>query len=186
MALGKLTKVCKREGCDSVFESRSSSNKVYCSNECRYLFNQVGLRVGDNKGAHGLTNINEDTLEATCKSCGNVRIRKRTNHGKYGTTITWRCYTRELQLSRARRYSLSPEDFDDLLTNQDNNCKICSIGIRDNPHIDHDHDTGKVRGLLCGNCNTGIGLLKEDVNILLSAIDYLLSSRKEAGNNEPL
>ena len=40
-------------------------------------------------------------------------------------------------------------------------------------HIDHDHKTGKVRGLLCHGCNTAIGLMKDDVNILTKAIEYL-------------
>lgn len=40
-------------------------------------------------------------------------------------------------------------------------------------HIDHDHETGAIRGLLCGTCNVGIGMLKHDTQLLLSAIKYL-------------
>jgi hypothetical protein len=47
------------------------------------------------------------------------------------------------------------------------------------PHADHDHITGKYRGTLCHNCNTGIGLLKEDIGILNRAIEYLSKTSKE-------
>lgn len=41
--------------------------------------------------------------------------------------------------------------------------------------MDHDHKTGKVRGLLCTPCNTGIGMLQDDPEIVKKALDYLLS-----------
>ena len=43
--------------------------------------------------------------------------------------------------------------------------------------VDHCHTTGKVRGLLCQSCNTGIGLLKEDTKLFMAAIEYLEKSR---------
>lgn len=57
-------------------------------------------------------------------------------------------------------------------------CQICScdlteLNIRD-VHLDHDHKTGKIRGLLCFQCNTGLGHFKDDVDRLQKAIDYLL------------
>ena len=44
--------------------------------------------------------------------------------------------------------------------------------------IDHDHKTGKIRGLLCQNCNVSIGKFKEDINIMQKAIDYLKKWRE--------
>ncbi len=46
------------------------------------------------------------------------------------------------------------------------------------PHIDHDHSTGKVRGLLCSCCNTGIGMFKDNPDVLDRAAFYLVRSRR--------
>lgn len=69
-------------------------------------------------------------------------------------------------------YGITLEDYNNMLASQNNRCLICG-DIRYKLHVDHNHETGKVRGLLCNSCNTGIGLLKENENILLSAIEYL-------------
>ena len=63
-----------------------------------------------------------------------------------------------------------------MLAAQDGKCAICgttSTGNRKAFHVDHDHKTGKVRGLLCSNCNTGIGNLRDDIGLLNRAIEYL-------------
>ena len=82
---------------------------------------------------------------------------------------------------RARRviqvestYGLSESEYMSLIKNQNNLCAIC--GKRDENKVlcvDHDHKTGEVRGLLCGNCNIGLGNLKDNIQILQSAIAYL-------------
>ena len=56
---------------------------------------------------------------------------------------------------------------------QDGACKICGESKTTILHIDHNHKTGQVRGLLCGNCNRGLGLFKEDIKRLETAIRYL-------------
>lgn len=82
-------------------------------------------------------------------------------------------------LNRAKRlkeHGISEEDFNSKLNQQEGKCAIC-----DKPQdesikflsIDHDHKTNKNRGLLCSNCNRGIGLLQDDINILERAIKYL-------------
>jgi hypothetical protein len=72
------------------------------------------------------------------------------------------------------RYGITPEEYDELLVSQNGVCAICgeecSTGRR--LSVDHDHETGRVRGLLCSKCNYGIGHLKTVEN-LERAIDYL-------------
>ena len=75
------------------------------------------------------------------------------------------------------KYGLTPEQFHSMLAAQDGVCSICKQpdkqGIR--LAVDHNHDTGEVRGLLCGNCNKAIGLMRDSPAILFRAIEYLNS-----------
>ena len=77
-----------------------------------------------------------------------------------------------------KKFGLTTEAFSEMLERQGGKCAICqtsnfnfSHGKR--PHVDHDHTTGKVRGLLCGKCNVALGHARDDVKILESAINYL-------------
>lgn len=74
-------------------------------------------------------------------------------------------------------YGMTFNDYDKMYKEQLGGCAICGKGIpstwKTGVHIDHDHKTGKVRGLLCPNCNRGLGLFKENTNTLLSACEYL-------------
>jgi hypothetical protein len=75
---------------------------------------------------------------------------------------------------------LTLEKFKEIGDSQGWCCKICGISqdnLGHSLHVDHDHNTLKIRGLLCSQCNTGIGLLKENVEILKSAIFYLENSK---------
>lgn len=75
------------------------------------------------------------------------------------------------------RYGLNPEEYNKMLEDCEYRCEIC--GIKPNRLcVDHDHKTNKVRGILCNYCNLGIGLLKDDINIILYAIKYLSSNYK--------
>ena len=74
------------------------------------------------------------------------------------------------------KYNLTIEQYQELYKQQNGNCAICKrdlMSFKKNPAIDHDHITGKVRGLLCNNCNSGIGLLKDNYKICLDAAMYL-------------
>lgn len=79
-------------------------------------------------------------------------------------------------------FGISVEDYDRLFEFQNGLCAICGkpesailFGKPKRLAIDHDHDSGQVRGLLCSRCNTAIGLMNDDVDILEKAQDYLLS-----------
>lgn len=73
-------------------------------------------------------------------------------------------------------YGISIDDYNKMFINQEGRCAICKTHQSELPkglHIDHCHKTNKVRGLLCFKCNSGIGKLNDDVEILKSAIQYL-------------
>jgi hypothetical protein len=82
--------------------------------------------------------------------------------------------------AQVRRYGLTVEEFRAMLARQENLCAVCGGPWRgwngQNPHIDHDHATGRVRGLLCASCNSAIGRFGDDPVLLRRAADYLESS----------
>lgn len=75
-----------------------------------------------------------------------------------------------------RLYGLTEAQYFSLLTEQRNRCKLCDCYLM-KPFIDHDHETGKVRGILCPKCNTGIGLLDDSPERLRAAAAYLEKSK---------
>lgn len=72
-------------------------------------------------------------------------------------------------------YELEKEDYNRLFENQNGQCAICSIELDFiKAHVDHNHLTKKVRGLLCGRCNRALGQVREDLGTLVKAIAYLV------------
>lgn len=79
--------------------------------------------------------------------------------------------------NRRRNYNIEPEEYDSLMEKSKNLCMICGSPPKTKSlHIDHNHKTGKVRGLLCHGCNTAIGLFKENIEVIKKAIYYLESN----------
>ena len=80
-----------------------------------------------------------------------------------------------------RYYGISINQYAEMYQEQDGKCAIC--GTTDSGSMDwcadHDHKTGQKRGLLCHKCNTGLGLLKDDIDTLCAAIDYLKKYQEE-------
>jgi hypothetical protein len=76
--------------------------------------------------------------------------------------------------NRVKRYDIDIDTFYGMYDAQNGKCGICGSEIDlDTCRIDHNHKTGKVRGILCAACNTGIGLLKDSDEVLLNAVNYL-------------
>lgn len=74
------------------------------------------------------------------------------------------------------RYGIGLEEYNKLLQEQGGVCAICGgTEMKRGKYlcVDHDHVTGKIRGLLCDQCNHAIGKFKDDPTLLLKAIDYL-------------
>lgn len=80
--------------------------------------------------------------------------------------------------SRVGKYGLTVEDFEGMRWAQDNRCAICAEPAGDAELcIDHDHETGLVRGLLCHYCNRGIGQFREALHLVEAAAEYLRGAR---------
>lgn len=78
------------------------------------------------------------------------------------------------------RYGISIDERDSLLTLQGNRCAICLTAISfPSAAIDHDHVTGRVRGILCHSCNMALGLFKDNSVNLLSALKYIDQTKTE-------
>lgn len=117
-----------------------------------------------------------DGLSSKCKPCANAwhREYRRLNPGlreKYSPSVK---NPRASHLKAA--YRISEQQYSDMLIAQGGHCAVCQRkrpGGRGSFHVDHDHVSGKVRGLLCARCNMGIGQLGDSIEGLRAAISYL-------------
>lgn len=113
-------------------------------------------------------------LHPRCKPC---RIEhqnelKRISPHKYKRRTKQKPATRD-QI-RKYKYNLTPHQYAQILIDQKGVCAICGhIPMVKTLVVDHCHKTDKVRGLLCGHCNTGLGMFRDNIENLLSAISYL-------------
>jgi hypothetical protein len=114
---------------------------------------------------------NADGLAAYCKPCHNNRGRE-TRERLYGGS-------REYHLRR--RYGIGQAEVDAMIGAQGGTCAVC-LGKPE--HVDHDHKTGRVRGVLCFLCNQALGNARDDVTVLRGLIDYLVQAKSaEIGAN---
>lgn len=122
---------------------------------------------------HGATG--RPVYRSNCKACASARAmqwfrdhpeRNRANKHRWGMS----------------QYGITPEEYDALLAAQGGVCAICGgdeaashgrTGTKFRLCVDHDHESGQVRGLLCQKCNRSIGLMSDNVELLRKAIDYL-------------
>jgi hypothetical protein len=94
-------------------------------------------------------------------------------------------YRRDVQLKSL--YGITLADYDRLLGTQHSRCAVCGTdkpGTRGTWRVDHDHETGRVRGLLCDACNLGIGYLRDDPDILTAAARYVIKHRQREGDGQ--
>jgi Autographiviridae endonuclease VII len=126
----------------------------------------------------------EKYYRADCKACNAADARKRredpvVDAKQKAALKQWRKNNPEKVKAQRRKqnYGVTQKQFDALILSQQNACAICRVGFSQSkincPHVDHNHSTGEVRGLLCHNCNALLGHSKEDQTRLSAAIEYL-------------
>jgi len=119
-----------------------------------------------------------------CRDCTSESQKRRREKEDPGWTKVIR---RQAHLKyRLKQLGLTMEDYEDMILEQGNRCAICGSSPEDsrakNPvlHIDHCHETGRVRGLLCRGCNHGLGSFGDDPRRVLLAARYLVKHKKAA------
>jgi len=126
-----------------------------------------------------------------CRKCGEVKAlaefyRSRGARDGPQRVRAWAEKNRDKRLKKLReihlrnKFGLTPDEYDRILDAQDGACALCECaptpGI--SLHVDHDHGTGEVRGLLCVRCNNALGLLREDPDLLKRAARYVMADAK--------
>lgn len=114
--------------------------------------------------------VAKNGVSAWCKECTKLVASDKQKADKDGVKIR----NRKSKLKRA--FGLTVQQYDEMLVAQGGRCALCGSdfpGGRGRFVVDHCHDTGKIRGLLCNLCNVGLGALRDSPQLLQKAIHYL-------------
>jgi hypothetical protein len=137
------------------------------------------------KNDHGVVveKIRNQVWKIKCNYCNEFHTQKQREIWKNAHSLRCKFYKppnwsglEKVDSDLRRIYGITLEQYNLLLNHQEGKCAICSkyIGCeRKRINIDHDHNTNRVRGLLCNSCNTALGRLGDSVEGLLKAINYL-------------
>jgi len=126
----------------------------------------------------------------SCKECD--KIKRRSRPSASGRSIWRRSPIQQRNYTLKKKYGITAEQYDALLKLQDHKCAICGepedmerFGKACPLSVDHNHNTGEVRGLLCQSCNSGIGFFYEDAFLLESAMRYLSNFYSASDKHPP-
>ena len=112
----------------------------------------------------------QDGYQSWCNVCWREITATRRNGPKREIELRQRM-NRHLM----RKYNISIEEYEKLWQSQGGKCKICGnpVAGKKKLAVDHCHAKGNIRGLLCENCNRGLGMFKDNIDTLNKAIEYL-------------
>lgn len=117
----------------------------------------------------------EPSCSIKCRGVVSARLNKKRRKGEDHRAYHQKLYWLDV------RYNLTEQQYRDKMDSQFGCCAICGTSLadkvysRDQVHVDHNHVTGEVRGLLCGMCNKGIGCLQDSSEILKKALNYMVT-----------
>ena len=113
----------------------------------------------------------ENHSRGLCNSCARAKAYKYKKEQVSETQIKKDTQRKDYNLSI--KYNIGIDDYNLILEVQDYKCMICKQIKK--LSVDHNHKTGQIRGLLCHNCNVGLGNFKDNCDYLKTAIEYLKS-----------
>lgn len=168
-----------------------------CGNEVEVLGNS--LRSGNTKSCgcirrpnlvgmendHGVvvSKVRNQMWEISCKHCGETHVQNQRQLRRNSHSTSCSAYKPPNKMFEDRRdgivrrqYGITLADYNEMSAKQSGKCAICGNGDEVEGRrlaIDHCHNSGKVRGLLCGKCNRGLGLFYDKQELLENAISYL-------------
>jgi hypothetical protein len=149
--------------CDKLIDGKPFRKCSQCAN-----FKQLGC--------YSMAAQCKNGIRKTCKTCSNKT--KATSVAKRSARNPHQRETLRLRY----KYGMTFQEYQTMFDLQNGVCAICKepeTTQGKNLSVDHCHATGKIRGLLCHRCNAGIGMLKDNVDIMLSSIAYLKRSKGE-------
>lgn len=147
---------------------------------------KVCTKCGETKehGEYHKQSKSRDGLKPWCKTCSNSFSGKYYKENK--SKVLKQARVRYLQHGRNKdlrsKYGISSTCYEKMWQDQGCKCAICGREREEDERhfpVDHCHDTGKVRAILCGSCNRGIGMLQDDPEVVQSAADYLLKHKEQ-------
>lgn len=137
-----------------------------------------------NKRQRELYHSNDDKRREILEKQKIYNVRNKKKIKEYAAEYYQKNRVRILERSYRRnreKYGITLEQYHQMVSDQKGGCAICPNLLEDpkiggGPCIDHSHSTGKVRGILCGSCNKGLGLFKDNPELLEKAARYLRKS----------
>lgn len=195
MSLVTATKLEIRSciGCQVTFSYTKTGGliRLYCGEHCKNRFyRNVGVelipkttfktspfhgnRARRERGAAKLS-----LLKISCEHCGNhIPSAKRKSRRFCDAQCHWQAIGKHKDQKNVKhrslmsKYGIPLSEYNRMASEQNSMCRICGE-VGENLFVDHSHATGKVRGLLCNNCNAGLGMFRDNPEFLVSAISYL-------------
>lgn len=144
-------------------------------------------KIQKDESCFGIKPALYDGLNLWCKTCANkASIKYRANltpekkakirfhQREYKNSIKGKLRGRDWAYKR--KFGITLDQYNAMFQKQNGNCLICEVNqsiLKYKLHIDHNHKTNKVRGLLCAECNRALGLMKDDLNIIMRAFNYI-------------
>jgi hypothetical protein len=171
MDTGPVELACRYCGNTFTYVKTTGRRRYYCSNKCKYEATEAAKKARAN------------VLPRTC-ACGSTNVKRVGKPVCPNCKIDRRDPVTEAAKERRRtlrKYGIDQGTWNEMIERQGDRCAICRTdkpgGRGELWHIDHDHETGRIRGLLCHSCNVGIGNFRDDPSLLIAAVKYIHRAR---------